>query len=116
MSITGTVRSIGGGNWAVESSYPANSTPELITIAWKVTGMARRGMGPAPEFRDGLEVQHVGSDQFQAYAHGAYLVLMTEHEGTSRTEPLPVPRVRGEVRYRMGRWEKLTKRQGWVPA
>jgi hypothetical protein len=116
--ITGIVRQTTDG-WSVEHRYAAQDTPETITIAWRVTATSRTGaVAFAPTLADGLEVASGEGDHWSAYANGGNLVLLTEHEGTMRRHPLPCPRVRAgiETRYRDGRWEKWTKRGGWVAA
>jgi hypothetical protein len=118
--ITGIVRQTADG-WSVEHRYTAQDTPELITVAWRITGTSRTGaVAFAPALADGLEVSSGSGegDRWSAYASGGSLVVVTEHEGTIRRDPLPCPRVRAgvETRYRSGRWEKWTKRAGWVAA
>lgn len=111
--LTGVLRQR-DGKWYVDASHPANSEPTLITISWLVTG-TRRGInyGPAPEMVDGLAVTHsdIGGEYWQAYEHGNYLTLLTEHDGTISEVPLPCPKVRKgiETRYRYGRWEKAVR-------
>lgn len=116
--MTGTVRKAGDG-WTIEHSYTAQETPERITVTWRVLASARSGaVAFAPELRDELEIRFVTDDRWEAYASGGYLMLTTEHEGAVSRTPVPCPRVRAgvETRYRHGRWEKLTKRAGWVAA
>ena len=115
--IHGTVRQA-GREWTVEHRYSVFAEPQWNTVAWKVTGARRTGPF-APDLADGLAVDHcgMGSDRFQAYAQGDYLILETEHEGTVTLSDYPCPKVRGGIatRYRNGRWEKCL-RAGWVPA
>lgn len=117
--LTGTLRRIGGA-WFVDHSYNLSDEPVRVTIRWRVVGMqaAPGNYGPAPEAVDGVEVTHVrDSDRFELYRHGARLLIDTEHEGAILRELVPAPRVRSgtETRYRLGGWEKYTKRGGWVP-
>jgi len=116
--LTGVVRHNRGNVWTVEHSYPLNTEPRLVTLAWRVVGMRRTGPF-APALADGLEVSSVHDrDAWQAYRQGDYLILETEHNGTPREDPLPCPPIRRgiETRYHMGAWQKYLKASGWVPA
>jgi hypothetical protein len=118
--LVGTLRLI-DGKWYVDSSDSKMDEPVLVTIRWKVIGMRSKpgNYGPMPEAVDGLTVTHVrDSDQFEAYKNGNCLVIDTEHSGTVLESPIPVPKVHKgiETRYSNGRWQKLSKRKGWVAA
>ena len=109
-----------GKEWVVEYRTTVYSAPVWQITTWRVTGIRREAhYGPAPDMVDGLTVDSIRDrDAWQAYAHGNYLVLETEHNGTRREEPYPCPKVRRgvEMRYHDGVWQKYLKTQGWVSA
>jgi hypothetical protein len=120
--------------WYIESSFAQSSEPILITNRYRVIGAepARGNMGPAPEFCAGLQVTYVRDSSYphpkakggkacrwSAYKHGAYLHVHADSEATEQiTTPIECPKVRKgiETRYHLGRWEKYSKREGWVRA
>lgn len=116
--ITGIIRRR-GAQWFVDHTTPRDREPQLETVAWKITGTIKRGFyGPAPDLAEGLTVTWDHGRPWQAHEHGNYLVLETEREGTVTLAPFPCPKVRAgiDTRYQDGRWQKYSKREGWITA
>jgi hypothetical protein len=116
--MTGIVRQK-DGQWYVTRATSQMSKPVLDTVSWAV--IDSRHTGPsAPELIDGLEVTWAGygTDRWQAYRYGCYLVLSAAHTGTIESCNFPCPKVRAniETRYRDGVWQKYLKTKGWVAA
>ena len=113
--LRGTVRQDGTG-WAVEMADPASDRPMLSVIRWRI--MDTRQKGPfAPPLADGLAVEYIGNDRWQAYREGCWLILATAHDGTVSERPIEAPRVRKgtPLEYRRGAWQTYTARYGWRP-
>ena len=121
MSLTGIIVRTPDAYY-VESSYPEYSEPIMRTLRWKVTGArpANGNYGPAPQLEDniGAEVTHSPGRGFLLYRNGAYTLLETEENASVSTAPIPCPKVRAGIatRYYSGRWQKCSKRDGWVSA
>lgn len=106
------------GQLVLEYQYPSTTAPVLIGVRWPIVDAKRTGPF-APELADGLVVSYRQSDRWQAYAQGDYLIVHSAHEGTPMTDqPIVCPKVRKgiETRYYCGRWEKYSKRDGWIGA
>lgn len=56
-------------------------------------------------------------DQFRG---GGWIFILRDGATTqpefAEAEPVPPPKTKLPVEWRFGRWEKLTKKKGWVPA
>ena len=120
--------------WFIESTFAAFEKPELIRNRYPIIGArpARGNMGPAPILAHGLEVTYVRDSSYPfpdiqggkacrwtAYKDGAYLEVEAGNTCTQQiTEEIPAPKVRKgtEIRYQYGRWEKFSKREGWIAA
>lgn len=113
--MTGTIRQY-NGQLVIEYQYPATVEPVLIGVRWAVEGAKRTGPF-APELTPGIVVSYRDRDTWQAYAQGDYLIVHSAHEGTPMdATPIDCPKVRKgtETRYYCGRWEKYSKREGWI--
>ena len=108
------------GRWRIRHAYPTHDRPVMIAVDWDVTG-ARRTGPMAPDMAAGLAVTWkrapTSGGTWEAYQQGDWLVIDTAPEGTiAPEEPIPPPRVRKGAeppRYRCGRWETYTRRDGW---
>jgi hypothetical protein len=108
-----------GNDWFVVHSYPATFEPKQISVRWKVIRSEVKGLGCWDESAtEGIDVQHLSGDVWQAYRQGTYLVVVTEHEGTASETPVPCPKVRKgiETRWHQGAWQKYLQTKGWVAA
>lgn len=120
MALIGTIEKT-DGTFYVASSDPDYFKPALRTIRWKIIGAApaNGNYGPVPRLDEnvGAEVTLRGGN-FELYRNGAYLILLTEENGTVSHEPIPMPKVRAGIatRYDGGRWQKYSKREGWTRA
>lgn len=115
--MTGTIQRH-NGQLVIEYQYPATDKPVLIGVRWAVVDATRTGPF-APMLEAGLSVSYRQADRWQAYAQGDYLLVSSAHEGTPMADqPIVCPKVRKgiETRYYCGRWEKYSKREGWIAA
>lgn len=117
----GTIRKR-GNSFVIEYQYPATAEPVWIGVRWTIVDSRRTGPF-APALTIGTEVRYANDPidrvLWQAYAQGDYLKVWTERDGTPMdAEPIPCPKVRKgiDTRYYCGRWEKYSKREGWIAA
>lgn len=115
--MTGTIARH-NGQLVIEYQYPSTTAPVLIGVRWAVLDAKRTGPF-APALEPGLIVSYRQADTWQAYAQGDYLLISSAHDGTPMEDtPIVCPKVRKgtDTRYYCGRWEKYSKREGWIRA
>ena len=101
--LTGIVRK-DGSRWMIDYRYPLHDRPVSVGTSWEVLDMRRTGP-LAPDLAPGLQFTHIGTDRWQAYKEGDYLVLASAKMGERLPElPVPQPKVRAgiDTRYYRG--------------
>lgn len=127
----GILRGTPETGWRIVSQFSQFNEPKMVTNTYTVFGMrpGRGGYGPAGEPKDGLEARYIRDSRHEfdgrtavrwsVYCgNGSYLDIVAAETAEQTVDDLPCPKVRKgiETRYRYGKWEKYSKREGWVTA
>ena len=116
--MTGTLTHTATAHY-VEHRYPLMDRPLSVGVRWLIVGSRRTGPF-APSLTDeGVELTYAERDTWKAYQQGDYLIVETQKMGEPLQEQeVPRPKVRKgiDLRYYLGKWEKYSKREGWVRA
>lgn len=111
-----------GESLAIECTSPMLNEPKMVRHVWeiaryRVAGMSWRSeqeaIGRDATIRDGRVRCYLGEG---CYLDGELADLGATPAVLVETLDIPCPRARTQTRWHYGRWEKYSKRSGWIPA
>jgi hypothetical protein len=111
--------------WYVVSEYAIFSEPKIRRLGWKVTSGERLG-ALNPDEHNGNELYRHDTGSYTVLSRNGYTgfdrisvrVAPDAQADFVEEEVFDCPKVRKnvETRYHDGRWQKYSKREGWIAA
>lgn len=116
-----TIIDLGNGKFGFQSREPDSQEPIMRTWIWPLGRGRIEGMcGHALTDAIGREARCNGGHVSCYLGNGGYFRADMPELGSTKAlsiteEPIPRPvRVRGEVRWYRGQWQKYNARKGWI--
>jgi hypothetical protein len=122
MALQGKIIELAKDRYGFEYLDPHYSEPTIIRQVWPIVALSTRGMtycrieeaiGKPASLTDGRVSCYLGQGN---YVGGALPELGATKSIIMEETPAPRPKCRSELRWQNGRWQKYSKRQGWIAA